>query len=270
MTARSKTDIKAFFERGDKPTQAQFEDLIDSYQDASSVLTAISTVAATAKGLIRVSAGEVVAVSAGSVGLQVLTADATAAAQQSLGGSTLGRSLFEIATTAATQQIIGGGTVGRQIFEAATTAAVTNITGGLTLETGTWTPVFTFATPGNLSVTYGAQLGFYFKIGSLVIAQFNVALSVFTHSTASGVARITGLPFTSVNTSNRLNIGFVDWQGITKANFTQVSPIVFNNSAQIDQFQAAGSGQSTTGVAAADMPSGGTPTLRGFVIYEAA
>lgn len=30
MTARSRTALKAFFERGDKPTQTQFSDLIDS------------------------------------------------------------------------------------------------------------------------------------------------------------------------------------------------------------------------------------------------
>ena len=37
MTAQSKTVIKSYFQTGDKPTQAQFEDLIDSYQDASSL-----------------------------------------------------------------------------------------------------------------------------------------------------------------------------------------------------------------------------------------
>jgi hypothetical protein len=39
MTARVKASVKAFFETGDKPTQAQFADLIDSYQDASDELT---------------------------------------------------------------------------------------------------------------------------------------------------------------------------------------------------------------------------------------
>lgn len=34
MTAQSKTVIKTYFETGDKPSQAQFIDLIDSYQDA--------------------------------------------------------------------------------------------------------------------------------------------------------------------------------------------------------------------------------------------
>jgi hypothetical protein len=36
MTARSKTVIKSYFTTGAKPTQAQFEDLVDSYQDTGS------------------------------------------------------------------------------------------------------------------------------------------------------------------------------------------------------------------------------------------
>ena len=43
MTARVKSSIKAFFETGDKPTQTQFEDLIDSYQNIDGSLTAIVT-----------------------------------------------------------------------------------------------------------------------------------------------------------------------------------------------------------------------------------
>lgn len=35
MTAKSKADIKAFFQLGDKPTESQFVDLIDSYVDKS-------------------------------------------------------------------------------------------------------------------------------------------------------------------------------------------------------------------------------------------
>lgn len=37
MTARTKSVIKSYFQRGLKPTQQQYEDLIDSYQDASSL-----------------------------------------------------------------------------------------------------------------------------------------------------------------------------------------------------------------------------------------
>jgi hypothetical protein len=45
MTSKSKDLIKAFFETGDKPTEAQFIDLIDSYVDKSGPMGQIETVA---------------------------------------------------------------------------------------------------------------------------------------------------------------------------------------------------------------------------------
>ncbi len=50
MTAQNKTTIKSYFETGDRPTQGQFADLIDSYLDAGS-FSAAST------GLVIASAG---------------------------------------------------------------------------------------------------------------------------------------------------------------------------------------------------------------------
>lgn len=45
MTSKTKAEIKAFFETGDKPSEAQFIDLIDSYIDKSGPLGAIETAA---------------------------------------------------------------------------------------------------------------------------------------------------------------------------------------------------------------------------------
>src|ERR1700743_2562665 len=42
-------------------------------------------------------------------------------------------------------------------------------------EEGTWTPAFTFATPGNLSITYSLQSCYYTKIGRLVSVSFIIA-----------------------------------------------------------------------------------------------
>ncbi len=66
-------------------------------------------------------------------------------------------------------------------------------------EEGTWTPVLTYETPGTLAVTYVRQLGIYTKIGRMVHFQLAIQLSAFTKGTASGVLRITGLPFTSTS-----------------------------------------------------------------------
>jgi len=43
MTAQTKTTVKTYFETGDRPTQGQFGDLIDSYQDANSTLLTLAS-----------------------------------------------------------------------------------------------------------------------------------------------------------------------------------------------------------------------------------
>lgn len=48
MTAISKTSVKAYFQTGDRPTQAEFEDLVDSYQDVNPTLTYLVTAASAA------------------------------------------------------------------------------------------------------------------------------------------------------------------------------------------------------------------------------
>lgn len=128
----------------------------------------------------------------------------------------------------------------------------------------TWTPALTFATPGDLSIAYTVNTGLYTKIGRLVVVQFVILTSTFTHTTASGAATITGFPFTvngAIDTT-----GVMEWQGITKANYTQVNPrpTAGDTTALL---KASGSGQALSDVAAADMPTGGTVLLRGTVSY---
>lgn len=67
MTAQPKSVIKTYFESGDRPTQSQFSDLIDSYQDTSPALTVLSSA------------------STGIVGLQLLGCNTSASAQSIIG-----------------------------------------------------------------------------------------------------------------------------------------------------------------------------------------
>ena len=62
-------------------------------------------------------------------------------------------------------------------------------------DIGTWTPTFDFATTGDLSVSYSQQDGFYIRIGQMVFVWGRLAWTP-TYTTASGLARIEGLPFT--------------------------------------------------------------------------
>lgn len=58
---------------------------------------------------------------------------------------------------------------------------------------GSWTPVFTFATPGDLSVVYSTQTGAYTRIGSMIFYEL-VLVCTPTYTTASGAAQISGVP----------------------------------------------------------------------------
>lgn len=61
-------------------------------------------------------------------------------------------------------------------------------------EEGTWTPVLTYVTPGNLIVSYTTQVGRYTKIGNQTCMWVSILTSTFTHTTATGNMQITGWP----------------------------------------------------------------------------
>jgi hypothetical protein len=63
-------------------------------------------------------------------------------------------------------------------------------------DEGTYTPTFTFATAGDLSVVYNQQTGTYTRIGNLVMYRGVVGFTP-TYTTASGDAQLGGLPFTT-------------------------------------------------------------------------
>lgn len=132
--------------------------------------------------------------------------------------------------------------------------------------TGTWTPVLTFDTPGDLSIVYSLQAGQFTRIGTMFVAHFAIVTSTFTHTTASGNLRITGLPIASAGVSVR---GPLTWQGITKAGYTDIAPILVPP-AQTIFVQASGSGVSLSLVQATDMPSGGTVILIGGLTFRTA
>jgi len=133
--------------------------------------------------------------------------------------------------------------------------------------TGAWTPVLTFTTPGDLSVTYSTQVGSYTKIGRIVHLTCQIVTSAFTHTTASGNLNITGIPFASSNTTSVNHQGALVWQGITKASYTDIAIRLVANSSIID-LMASGSGQAASNVAAADMPTGGTVSLTASLTYR--
>lgn len=131
----------------------------------------------------------------------------------------------------------------------------------------TFTPVLTFATPGDLAVTYATQVGSYVRIGNIVIITINISTSGFTFTTASGACQVTGLPFTTKNVTGQQFVGAVIWSGVTKVNYTDVAATIAANASTFT-FNIQGSGQATTSLAAADMPTGGSIRLRFTIMIE--
>jgi hypothetical protein len=129
---------------------------------------------------------------------------------------------------------------------------------------GTWTPVLTFATPGNLSVTYSRQVGLFKRVGNMIHAWFEITTSAFTHTTASGNVNITGL--STSNNATVLTTGEIQWSGITKAGYTDMK-LNLNTSTNVLTIRADGSGVSQTALTTTDLPTGGTYILNGYICY---
>jgi hypothetical protein len=136
-------------------------------------------------------------------------------------------------------------------------------------EEGTWTPTVTFATPGDLSVTYNTnqRQGTYTRIGDRLYINFAVGTATFTYTTASGALQITGLPFTAKTVAGIQNIGSMVWGGITKVGYTQVVPRV-NSAASLVDFIASGSGVTQSSVISTDVPTTSSVVLRGTLVYQ--
>lgn len=79
-------------------------------------------------------------------------------------------------------------------------------------EEGTWTPALSSSTPGS-GPTHTIQVGRYTRIGNRVIFNGRVAISAL--GTGSGDTKITGLPYTSVGTTNNFHSIYFDFSSVT-------------------------------------------------------
>jgi len=106
------------------------------------------------------------------------------------------------------------GTIGQVQFPAAQNASA-NANCLDDYEEGTWTPVIG-GSGGTSGQTYGLQAGRYVKIGKLVMAWANVALTV--KGTITGNVEIQGLPFTIENLTNQaVPLGITFWTGMASS-----------------------------------------------------
>lgn len=153
MAAITKASAKAYFLTGSKPTQAQFEDLIDSYQDASDHLSGlVAAVSADVSGLVYYTdASTASMVSLGSAGRALVSADTKASAVSflaiSVGTATSDTAgIIEIATTA---EVATGTDTERAVTPAGAAAHYSPIDRSVNAQTGT-TYTFVLADAGKL------------------------------------------------------------------------------------------------------------------------
>jgi len=171
----------------------------------------------------------------------------------------------DISATAASAQVLreSGSTIGWGTINDLASFG-TNV-----YSTGSWTPEITFVVPGDLSVVYSNQVGNYFTVGKLVFAQFQASTSTFSHTTASGQMRLTGLPFTAHATNiwhgfagNTGNVTFT--AGYTQLVYQLIAATTTANLQQI------GTGVTVTACTTANFPTATNYTVRGTLIYQAA
>lgn len=163
---------------------------------------------------------------------------------------------------------VGQITPGTDVLAALQVAAF-NSGGGIALQSsGTWTPVFTFATPGNLSVVYTTQVGYYVRIGNFVLVRFFVQCTP-TFTTSSGNLQFTGLPFTAASaqsfgssgsTSNTANVTY------PASKTTLVNNI--SSGATLLVFNGDGSGQTGTALTTANITTAVSTGISGTLCYQ--
>jgi len=180
------------------------------------------------------------------------------------------KTVGNLSTRSGDQTIIDGnliiGTSGRGIDFSATPGTGTSKLFN-DYEEGTWTPLITATTPGNLTVAFSSQSGVYTKIGRTVTVTFFLTTSTFTHSTASGEIRISGLPFTVANTAGAAgySTGTLASQGWVKANYF-VTLASVQNATEL-RIVGTGSSQNLDNILITNMPSGSLVFLRGSITY---
>jgi len=125
-----------------------------------------------------------------------------------------------------------------------------------------WTPAITFATPGDLSVSYSTQSGTYTRIGNLVYITFILAFAP-TFTTASGSFQITGLPF-AIGASC---IGTLQYQATAFPAGTTYMYLRGTAAQSILTINASGSSTSTTALSVTQMTTGSNVTMLGTMTY---
>lgn len=158
-----------------------------------------------------------------------------------------------------------GGTGVASLGTGVATALEANVvgSGGIALGSlsASWTPVASFFTPGDLSVSYSVQSGNYVKVGRMIIATYQITFTP-TYTTAASSFIIAGLPVIPANNS----FGAVSFSGVT---LTALNTTVVAN-AQTDgniYMYQGGSAQARSLLSVTQLTSGNAYSFYGTISY---
>ena len=135
-----------------------------------------------------------------------------------------------------------------------------------TFEGSSWTPTFTFSSPGDLSVSYAQQEGSYFRINDLVIISGYLEFTP-THTTSSGTARISGLPYDGQSGLPQA-ISFATSSSITFPSSTTTVYGQINSGAGYIRLFSFGTGVGGQGWGTTQFPSGSSRIIFFSAIYK--
>lgn len=143
------------------------------------------------------------------------------------------------------------------------TAIWTLISTGFT-SLQTWTPTFTFATPGDLSVMYNDQVGYYSRVGDIVSTHFQLSCTP-TFTTSSGEARVGGFPFP--NNVHVYSFGSCLYQASSFPAGVNSTFLQLVNGQSYCVMGLNGSGVAAAYITATQATSGGTLNIQGSITY---
>ena len=192
----------------------------------------------------------------------------TTTKQVSIANVTAGRPIAASTVQATTTMAVGAATPaasGAGMTFPATQSASTDVNTLDDYEEGTFTPVVSFTTPGDLSVAYSAQVGLYTKIGRMVFISFNITCTP-TFTTASGSLTISTAPFASTGASY---IGAMHFSNLLfGAGYTMLNPRLGAVSSTTFDLVQSGSGLAPAAIATTNMVSGTAYIMRGTLAYQ--
>lgn len=132
MVIRTVASLKSFFEKGDKPSEENFSDLIDSTYSGEIGAAIVSAASAGSTGVLQIdSASAVSFLATGTAGIALLSANTPASARTALSAASAGDAIFQIGTIASVRSFIGAAstsaatTASAGIIQIATTAEAT-------------------------------------------------------------------------------------------------------------------------------------------------